>query len=244
MNTFRAAICDDNQKVLDIIYEQLQRAYNNHDFPIQFDKFFVAQDLLANLYSSVHYDILFLDIDMPTINGIDLCRKIRKITTDILVVFISSKEQLVFQSMEVQPFRFIRKNYFSEELPALIRDTIRELTELKGTVITMNELHSKKVYSINIVKVLYIEVISKYCKIITTTGEFQIQYRIKNLETLLSPYGFLRPHRSYLVNYRYIFSIQKDCLILDNNISIPLSRKCSTQIKEDFIILNNGGPLC
>ena len=240
MKIYNAAICEDDLKILRIIHKELQKEFQKQDFPIQFEIFSSAVKLLNAVYDSINYDLLFLDIDMPDINGIELCRRIRKIAPEMIVVFISNKEELVFQSIEVQPFRFVRKKHFSEELPGLVRDIIHKFNENKNLSITLTELHSQKVFSIDLSKVFYIEALSKYCCFVTANGTFKIQYRIKHLEMTLASYGFLKTHRSYLVNYRYIFSIQKESLILENQLEIPLSRSHVKQVKENFLLLNNG----
>ena len=111
----------------------------------------------------------------------------------------------------------------------------------EGTSVSVEERYSGNIYSLNTNQIIYIESLVKNCRIVLTTQELLIQYRIKDFEALLKQYGFLRPHRSFLVNYRYIFSIQKNTLILDNKETIPLSRNRITTIKEEFITLNYGG---
>ena len=75
---------------------------------------------------------------------------------------------------------------------------------------------------------------------ITTTEKHVFRYKLADFEEILADRGFLQPHRSYLVNYRYIFSIQKDHLLLDNHEKIPLSRKRVDMIKQQFLILSQG----
>ncbi|GFP76528.1 LytR/AlgR family response regulator transcription factor [Clostridium fungisolvens] len=241
MTLYLAAICEDQQESLNYINMELSKAFINKNFPIHFDCYTKAQDLLYATCTVKNYHILFLDIDMPGMDGIELCRKIRKNNSNVMVIFITNKEELVFQTFEVRPFRFIRKAHFSEELPALVSDIIREFQEQKGFMITIRELHSDKIYSFNIKEIIYIEVILKHCRIVTTSKEVNIQYKIMDFEKHLREHGFLRPHRSFLVNYRYIFSIQKDSLILDNKASIPLSRNRVSAIKEEFISLIDEG---
>ncbi len=241
MNTYRAAICEDSPRTLDVIHEQLSEEFSRRDFNIVFDCYTEPKALLDVCHASGKYQILFLDIDMPEINGIELCRRIRNDYPEVITVFISGKEKMVFQTFEVRPFRFIRKSHFTEELPALVNDIIHEMRMQEGTSVSVEERYSGNIYSLNTNQIIYIESLVKNCRIVLTTQKLLIQYRIKDFEALLKQYGFLRPHRSFLVNYRYIFSIQKNTLILDNKETIPLSRNRITTIKEEFITLNYGG---
>lgn len=111
----------------------------------------------------------------------------------------------------------------------------KALARRKGIMLTIQEEHSNAVYSININEILYIEVVGKYCEITTVSQALTIRYKLSDLAGQLAEYGFLQPHRSYLVNYRYIFSIENTELILDDQTRIPLSRKRAKETKEQFM---------
>lgn len=142
---------------------------------------------------------------------------------------------MVFQTFEVQPFRFIRKNHFHEELSALVSGIQDALARRKGIMLTVEEEHSSAVYSLNINEILYVEVVGKYCEFTTTGQKLIIRYKLSDLAKQLTDYGFLQPHRSYLVNIRYVFSIENTELVLDNGTRIPLSRKRVKEVKEKFL---------
>lgn len=236
-----AAICEDELSVLKYIFQCLQTEFRKYKIDIDFCCYESGEQLLADITDGRSYSLLFLDIEMPGINGIDLCRHLHEELSQSLIIFISNREELVFQSFEVRPFRFVRKNHFSEELPSLINDIKRELDSHKSHFISIEEQNSTRVCSFNINDIMYIEVIGKNCHIHTTDNEYAVKYKLSDFENLLHNYGFLLPHRSFLVNYRYIFSIQKDFIILDNKIQIPLSRKKISSIKEQFLLLTKEG---
>lgn len=235
METISCAICEDEKKVLLYLRTRLSESLPSDSLHFSFDCFTSGISLLRSVEHGTQYQIIFLDIDMPEMNGIELCRKIRAFSEDILAVFVSNKEEMVFQTFEVQPFRFIRKNHFNEELPALCSDLRRALVRRKGTVITITEQHSSTVYSLNINEILYIEILRKHCRIVMQEKELTVRYRLTDLVDILQPYGFLQPHRSYLVNCRYIFSIEATSLTLDDQTNIPLSRNRVKEVKAAFM---------
>jgi DNA-binding LytR/AlgR family response regulator len=242
MRIFEAVICEDQATELMFIQKELYLAFQNSNFPVHFDTFQNGTTLLKKLaQSEKQYDLLFFDIEMPGINGIDLCKRLRSKFPESLVIFISNKEELVFQTFEVRPFRFIRKNHFRKELPQLVAAIIHELRSREYIQISVQELHSSNMYTWNVNQILYVEALSKRCRVVTETSSNDLQYRFMDFEALLSPHGFLKPHRSFLVNYRFISVIQKDKLILDNGKEISVSRNRLLEIKTQFSQWVNGG---
>ncbi len=107
---FQAAIVEDEEVFLKRTRELLANTFKEKNVDVAFDFFMSGEELLPMIEQHFHYDIIFLDIEMPGMDGISVCRRIKEIAPDALVVFISNKESLVFQTFEVQPFRFIRKS--------------------------------------------------------------------------------------------------------------------------------------
>lgn len=243
MSALNAAICEDNKQSLEYIHQELKKAFSSTEIAIDFFSFTNAYGLLEEIRKGKVFDILFLDIDMPQMNGIDLSILLRKEKYNGLIIFISNKESLVFETFQVQPFRFIRKNHFQKELPQLIHDIVFVIHKKEEILLDIHEQHSNKVYHFNINHIQYIEVLGKYCKVVTSHHETLLRYPLLEFEAKLRPYGFLMTHRSFLVNYRYIFSIGKTELTLDNGSTIPLSRNRRELIKEEYLLLNNGGTL-
>ncbi|HHV12528.1 MAG TPA: response regulator transcription factor [Clostridiales bacterium] len=237
MKEYRVAISDDDEKTLLYICQQLTKAFDNIQIQLSIDSFTDNALLLQSVRSGEQYDIFFLDIEMPGLNGIEVSQRLRDTGIEKPLVFISNKAEFVFQSFEVRPFRFIRKSHFKDELPRLAKDLIREIHKNTGKKIFIEEDNSTNVYSFMIQDIIYIEVMGKYCNIVTNHQSARIRRTLDSIEAELIPFGFLKPHRSYLVNYRYIFSISKTSLILDNRMEIPLSRKRINEIKEQFMSL-------
>lgn len=237
MRIINIAICEDESRILEYIHMEMRSAFEIMDNSIEFDCFIGGNDLLYNIDNGIEYDILFLDIQMPEINGIDLCKKIREKNNDVIIIFISSKEELVFQTFEVRPFRFIRKNHFKDELPNLVRDIEREIEKKECRYITVKELHSSNIYCFDINNIIYIEAMGKFCNVVTIDGANKIRYKLSAFKETLNNNGFLQPHRSYLVNYQFVSTIDKCDIILDNKENIPLSRNKNEIIKKEFIKL-------
>ena len=105
----RIAVCDDNTvllpKLKEIIYDS---------FSVYTDEFeiliYSSGTLLLNAHKQEPFQIIFLDIDMPKISGFDVAKTLRDDFSNCFIIFITSHSELVYESMDFQPFHFIRKN--------------------------------------------------------------------------------------------------------------------------------------
>ena len=77
------------------------------------------------------YDIYFLDIDMPN-NGLEIARKIKQFNDDIIVIFVSFREDLIFEALQTFPYYFLRKKYLKEELPIVINKIKKNVNDESG----------------------------------------------------------------------------------------------------------------
>jgi len=157
---------------------------------------------------------------MPGMDGMKVCEEIRKTAPDMIVVFISNKEELVFQTFALKPFRFIRKSHLKESVGTLVHDIAEELKAKDKKVFRFTEGHSGDSYSFDISTVLYVESFGKKCMVHRENDEVEVNCQLKFFEDELAPIGFVRVHRSYLVNQKAIFRLNKTDVVLTNGESI------------------------
>ena len=135
---------------------------------------------------------------------------VAKMQLESLIIFISHKDELVYSTFTVKPFRFIRKICFEQEALKLVKDIIEEIhlmEEKKSIIIRANQ---NELFSFDISKTVYIEACGKNCKIIGVIEHAMVKCRFTDVETIFLKHKFIKIHRSFLVNYRYIFSIKRD----------------------------------
>lgn len=232
---YQAAIVEDERLVREYLRDSFVSGFQEKNILVAFDLFESGASFLDMFEEHYHYDIIFLDIEMPQMDGITLCRRIRQLSPNALVIFISNREELVFQSFEVQPFRFIRKSQFQDFLPNLIDALIEKLNEQSKKQIQFVEPLSGDIFSFDVQQILYVEAQKKDCRIVTTTESTLIHYKFMDMEERLTKEAFIKVHRSYLVNCKYIFYIGKDSLVLTTKEEIPMSRRRAEEIKEQFL---------
>lgn len=227
----RFAICDDEPVALDMLADGLTRAFAGQ--AIAMERFDSGAALRAALLDDHRFDALLLDINMPDINGIYLARHIKPLLGDALLIFVSSQDDAVYDSLTAEPFRFLRKGRLETELPQLARDILVKLQGRKDECLTLR--YRKTFVRVDPCRVLYIESKGKTQEIHLPGQVVEVNYRMKELEPLLAPYGFLKPHNSYLVNYRFVSSIRPTELVMDGGLTLPVSKHRLKEVKEQYL---------
>lgn len=135
----------------------------------------------------------------------------------------------------------MRKNHFQEELPQLARDVSQELRGRTESSIVVAEPHSKRLYTFETRSLLYMEALAKDCRFVTAAGGTILTARLMELEERLRPHGFVRCHRSYLVNCQYIFSLDDRTVLPVYRRILSPSRGRAEELRESFFAYVNGG---
>lgn len=195
---------------------------------INIEKFSFGKELLkAHKYNA--FDAVFLDIDMPEINGFDIAEKI-----NTLIVFVTSHDELVYSSLKFRPFRFIRKTHLEDELPETIAAVNSEISKQNAGRKFSFRTKTGEVF-LDVGNIEYIEIYGHWLRVSVAGGEpLECYGSLTTLEEQLAELDFVRVHKSYLVNLKYIYSIEKTLIILDNKTAIPLSRYKAADVKDRF----------
>lgn len=234
----RIAICDDDRELLPHLEKRIAACFQYYKTEMTADTFENGLDLRAAVNGGAFYDVIFLDIDMPDCDGIAIGAYLMKILPSSCLIFVSNKESRVFDAFAAQPFRFVRKSRFNEEMPEAVEAVIRKINHPTPDEILIT--HGSKTLRINPIRIMYAESSNNDITIYTDQGEYTTRHTLGALEKELSGYGFIRTHRGYLVNYRYIYRIEKNFAILDNDRKIPISRSYMKSTKETFQKLLQG----
>lgn len=228
----KIAICDDERIALPILEKTIRIEFQKQQVFPEFSLFQSGLALRQAVFSGIRFDVLFLDIDMPDADGIDLACHIRESCKDTLLIFVSNMEHYVFRSFLAQPFRFIRKSHFKEEIHGAVCAVLQVIHAPLASSILIET--SRQTLQLNPLTIQYVECNRKQLRIVTEAEEHTITYKISDIEKQLKEYGFIRIHKGYLVNYRYIFSINKEDLTLDNQTILPVSRMRMADVRSEF----------
>ncbi|MCM1062477.1 MAG: LytTR family DNA-binding domain-containing protein [Eubacterium sp.] len=196
--------------------------------------------------AEIKYDLIFLDIDMPGISGMEIASQLNKLESDAALVFVSNHNNFVFEAFKYSAYRFIRKeNLHSDTAEAICSfcNTLKakenritlDLENIKGVPINLSSI--KYFFSIRHDIYFYNDRNASERLAIRT-------YTLTDLENMLKGKGFIRIHRTYLLNYIYLYQIRSEKVILKDKSELPLSRERYDAVKRTYQkLINEGGVL-
>ena len=232
----RIAVCDDELTERNNTKKQLETAYRSLDLLV--DVYSSGDDLLR-VYEENKYQLIFLDIEMPKMDGITLAKKIRESDKKVAICFLTSHVEYALKGYEANALRYLTKPVQAKQLSEIITYLIEQ--DAREKKIMLKYLDDVELVSVN--EILYFEAQNQNIRIITAKREYSRRYNIKDYEKELREYSFVRCHRSFLVNMAHVTRISKNEILLDNNESIPLSRTKEKTVKEALITFVKGSAI-
>jgi len=224
------AICDDNEPDIKYIKKIIKNEFDSHNIKYELKLYNNAQSLLqAN--QSQPFDVIFLDLDMPDINGMDTASQLNQYTTSTEIIFVTNHDELVYKAYRFKALGFIRKKYLETEIGEIL-DVLIETINSRQKYIVFSD--SKTEFKCLINDIFYIQSDDHYVDIITKEKKHTLRESLNNIERLYAHLGFIRVHSRYLVNFRYIYSIEKNTIILNSKHQLPISRSKIIAVKEAF----------
>lgn len=230
----KIAVCDDEKASLLAIKKAVVKNFAQYGVEVEIS-IFQSAELLMKSMGTDSYNCCFLDIDMPEINGIDFADEICRKHTNLIIVFVSAKEEYVFQSFRVHPFSFVRKSCFAED----IGQTIKDMAKLLYKQDTQNQscrikdsLGYEHIFLLD--SVCYLESEEKYVRVVLINREKLLRCSMKSLEKELESYGLIRCHKSYIVNIKKVYAVKHDHLILLDGKRLPIRRGMVTELKKQL----------
>ncbi len=197
-------------------------------------------------------DLLFVDINMPDMNGLEF---VRSVDTGHYIVFTTAHPEFALEGFKLNAIDYLLKPFSYEEFMKATQKVISlvdlvERCHAAESAIAQNEAEAadkevisvKADYKTQLVKVadiVYLESAGEYVRLhIEGSSTITTLFRLKNMETTLPADGFLRVHRSYIVNLKRIASYTKGRIFLDNGEYIPLGENYKERFLEYFNKMN------
>ncbi|MCI9420312.1 MAG: response regulator transcription factor [Eubacterium sp.] len=229
------AIVEDESAHADLLVQYIGEWLEKNHIRCQFRKFPNAGSFLFEWEENRVWDALFLDIQMPGINGVELARRIRTQDHGVAIVFTTGITDYLQEGYEVAALHYLVKPLDKQKVAICMERIVdgREHAGDEPVCLVETEGASMRIRTKDIT---YIEAFSHETEVHETEAAYRVREGIGVWQERLSDSGlFVLCHRSYLVNLLHVARIDKTEVILDGGERIPLSRRSYRAVHEAFI---------
>lgn len=220
------AIVEDEQKAAERLSSMIRRYGKEHDMSFELFTFKDGLDFL-NGYRAV-YDVVFMDIEMPHCNGMNICRKLRQIDQTVSIVFVTNLSQYALDGYAVSAVGYIVKPLSYETFSFNFDRVIKHVMGSQKRMISI--ISDKETIRLNTDEIFYLEVMNHAVIYHTAQGDYETWDSLSNAEKLFEPGTFARCNNCFLVNLKHVRGIKGDTVLVANT-----SLKISRLKKKDFM---------
>lgn len=228
----KIAICDDEKRDLLQIASLLEAFRHNRKAELFYLSFQSATELLASM-DNRDYDLLLLDMLMPGVNGMQAAREVRERNSQIEIVFLTSSPEYAVESYSVRAHYYLLKPTTEEKLFPILD---RLMANFKRPEDTLRIKTQSSVLNLPYGKIEYIEVSAKKLYFYLTDGDKrEIAGNLTDYErSLLKRPGFIKVHRSYLINLQWVQELRPGELVTVTGRRVPVARTAYPQVRTAY----------
>lgn len=221
----RIAVCDDEELFRIEFKSVLDKVLINAEYDIDT---FSGGSSLYEAFLKNPFDLVFLDIEMPGIDGITLAKRLRAVSENVQIVFLTSHIEYALEGYEVNALRYLVKPVDMNKL----NEVLKYIQDKKNNSRQIMIKQEGEDIVIDISDIIYMESMDKNVRIVTSKSEYITRYNISDYEEELKNSGFLRIHRGYLISLSKVKKIVKNDVVMDGDISLPVSRSNIKTLKD------------
>lgn len=213
-------ICDDENTNLDLLKKYITEYAEEHCLKANIFATAFPKEILNN---DTAYDLAFLDIQMPEINGITIAKELKKRNEKVVIFFVTAFDEYQDEAMDLHAFRFFEKPFDPQRLYASLDKALQYIDETYIDLFLYNDGADKKILVDDIV---YIRRDNRKVILLTKDGKEYVTRRDLNqwIEQLPNTF-FYQVHKSFLVNIHYITKNSYSVIWLNDNIQIPVASR-------------------
>lgn len=229
-------ICDDNYQYLELLKGVVEKECSSifsdkEDYSVS-GAFCSGESLLKHI-NDHHIDVVFLDIDMPNMNGFEVAKIICKAYKETKIIFMSAYDNFVYSSFEFYPFAYLRKSHMSEELPAVLKRVVNKIRESNQKV-SISTVTGPKV--IDISTITYVESNRNYVSVHTIHEKnYTCRGTLTEFERNLNDCDFFRIHSAFLINFQHVERMLDNGFVLVYNTSLPIAQRRVQEFNKNYL---------
>ncbi len=232
----KIAIVEDEQTHRKLLEQYLEAWSRQRQQSIEVLAFSSAESFLFAWEEAKDFDILFADIQMDGMDGMEMARKVRTQDEDVAIVFTTGIGDYVETGYEVEALHYLRKPLREEKIAQCMDKALQRGRREQFVVVHGRE----ELYKLPVRRITYVEAQGHGCVVETFSREgettrTEITESISEMAQLLGEEDFVKCHRSYLCRIESVHQIGRTEIIFDNGSRIPVSRRMYVRINQIFI---------
>lgn len=226
----RAAIVEDEDKAFENLESLLKRYAEEKKIPISVFRFADAVKFLNDYRPN--YDVVFMDIRLPYMNGLDAARKMREYDPDVFLIFVTDLAQYAIKGYEVNAFDYIVKPVIYDHLVSKLDKVVR-LSEERDREPKISIKAEDGYVVLSASSISYIEVINHVLVYHAGSRSYSVYGSLKQVENILPANSFSRCNNCYLVNLKFVTAMNKDFVSVGED-KLKISRLKKKEFIDDF----------
>ena len=229
----RIALVDDNKHFLDILRKFLMDYFEKIGSSCYVEAFSDPVYFFDEVMEKDHFDLGLLDIEMPSINGVELAKKLRDNQKNMSVVFLTAHSELVRIGYEVKAFDFLSKVQIKEELPRVLDRFLREMEKRIGKVYTIAT--NARIEKISYKNIIYLYKSGQNVFFVQKNAETWERGALKDIINRLDDPMFMKIERGYVINLEHVVSVNTRNVVMSNGAEIRASRELISELKQRLL---------
>ena len=228
------AMCDDDLPFAEQLRELVISYAKEQHIDVQAETFASAEELIAEIEQGAGFEILFLDIEMGKMNGIELGKKLRELSYQTLLIYVSGYDQYLRQLFETEPFRFLSKPLKKDELFSVLDKAFERIGRFHREHFTIR--FGKNVVNLLCRDIVYLESNKRKVIVHTVRGEYEYYQKLDDAQKEIDKISndFVRIHKAYLVNMEHVEAFQYEKLALRDGTILSISEVHRANVRSRF----------
>lgn len=233
----KIAICDDMTSVCSELENMLTLYSGSINERFDIELYYTGEKLCDDLKAGAYFDLIFLDIEMPNVDGVSVGKYIRNAMRNynVEIIYISSHERYAMELFQFKPFDFLMKPLKQETVNGIMEKYI-EVSSKNYSVFRYGE--GKNAVAVYVKDILYFTIKSRVIELFTLSEKKVFYGKLKDVAAKLEKHQFFYANKSQLVNCRRIKEWGHDTLVMENNEKIMISqgrRKKVAEVHKEYI---------
>lgn len=229
----KIAIIEDDKKIREIISDKV-KSHIDSTRGVLIHTYDSAESFLEKLDAEDGFHIVFSDIEMHEMNGIELGKRLKALWPNVYLIFITAHTQFAADSYCVEAYQYVLKTEMNHRLPKIIQEVVEKVeAELDKTIVVGSTVEQQVIRYGDILWIRKVKNL-KYVEYITWNQAIRERSTVEQAMERLNSQEFVLVDRSCIVNMRFIDRIKDNTICLSNGDEICVSRLRMTRVKEEI----------